>query len=71
MKYTTKLAEIAYNGYRDHTGGISLASGQPIPEWSSLRPDIQQAWEASAASVSKEISFFIGSLSHIEETIEQ
>lgn len=71
MKYTIKLAEIAYNAYRDHTGGISLASGQPIPEWSQLRPDIQEAWEASASAIGKEISFFIGSLAYIEETIEQ
>jgi len=71
MKYTTKLAEIAYNGYRNHTRGVSLATGQPIPEWAGLKPEIQAAWEASASAVGKEISFFIGSLAHIEETIEQ
>ena len=41
-------AEIAYNAYRDHTGGVSLISGAPIPEWESLRSDIQDAWRASA-----------------------
>lgn len=49
----TEDAEVAYNGYRDHTGGISLASGGPIPEWKDLRPDIQAAWKASAAALRK------------------
>lgn len=46
-----KLEELAYEAYRAHTGGISLASGQPIPEWSALRPEIQAAWDASTATV--------------------
>ncbi len=44
-------AEVAYDAYRAHTGGVSLASGHPIPEWSSLRPDIQEAWVASARAL--------------------
>lgn len=43
--------EIAYEAYRAHTGGVSLASGQPIPEAHDLRPDIQDAWRASAAAL--------------------
>ena len=46
------LAELAYEAYRAHTGGISLASGQPIPEWSALKPEIQDAWKASTDLVS-------------------
>lgn len=46
-----KLAELAYEAYRAHTGGISLASGQPIPEWTALRPEIQAAWDTSTAAV--------------------
>lgn len=45
---SAEIAEIAYEAYRAHTGGVSLASGQPIPEWEKLRPDIQAAWKASA-----------------------
>ena len=41
-------AQIAYEAYRNHTGGISLATGGPIPGWAGLRPDIQAAWKASA-----------------------
>lgn len=44
---------VAYEAYRAHTGGISLASGQPIPEAKDLRPDIQEAWKASAAALRK------------------
>lgn len=49
-------AQIAYEGYRDHTGGISLASGQAIPEWGALRPDIQAAW-CAAAHAMREVMF--------------
>lgn len=48
-------AQVAYEAYRNHTGGISLASGQPIPEWSQLRPEIQAAWKASADALRKQI----------------
>lgn len=44
-------AQIAYEAYRNHTGGISLASGQPIPEWPDLKPEIQAAWAASASAL--------------------
>ena len=42
------LAERLYEAYRAHTGGVSLASGQPIPDWARIRPAIQYAWCASA-----------------------
>ncbi len=42
-------AKALYEAYRGHTGGVSLASGQPIPEWEALRTDIQAAWGAAAA----------------------
>lgn len=41
------LPQLAYEAYRAHTGGISLASGQPIPAWAQLKPEIQEAWRAS------------------------
>lgn len=45
------LAQVAYDGYREHTGGRSLATGQPIPTWEDLKPEIQQAWAASTRAV--------------------
>lgn len=41
-------ARVAYNGYRNYTGGKSLVSNQPIPEWESLNPKIKEAWGAAA-----------------------
>ncbi len=48
---------IAYSAYREHTGGVSLASGQPIPEWYELREDIKGAWEAAAAAVERQLLY--------------
>lgn len=49
------LAIAAYEGYRMHTGGKSLATGQNIPEWNQLRPDIQAAWRSSRDALLKEL----------------
>lgn len=46
-----ELAQIAYEGYRNHTGGKSLATGQAIPEWAGLSEGIQNAWRASVQAV--------------------
>lgn len=46
-----RLARVAYDAYRNHTGGISLISKLPIPEWEKLNSDIQEAWKAAAAAV--------------------
>jgi hypothetical protein len=43
-------AEAAYEAYRAHTGGKSLISGSPIPEWGQLPEAIQQAWQAAAGA---------------------
>lgn len=37
------LAKIAYEAYRNHTGGKSLVSGSPIPIWENLSQPIQDA----------------------------
>lgn len=42
------LAKLLYDGYRIHTDGKSLATGQNIPEWDGLKPEIQEAWTASS-----------------------
>jgi len=49
-------AAIAYEAYRSHTGGVSLATGQTIPEWYELREAIQLAWMAAADAVEMEIA---------------
>lgn len=48
------LGQIGYEGYRNHTGGISLVSQQPIPAWEGLKKDIQDAWEAAAQAIASE-----------------
>lgn len=42
--------EVAYEGYRDHTGGLTW-NGYPMPMWADLKPDTRAAWEASACAV--------------------
>jgi len=51
LKLKWRLARAAYEGYRAHTGGKSLATGQTIPEWDELRNEIKDAWLASVAAV--------------------
>ncbi len=51
VKTPSEPAKVAYEAYRSHTGGVSLASGHPIPEWEALRPDIQEAWGAAAKAL--------------------
>jgi hypothetical protein len=41
----------AYEAYRIASGGSSLISGDPIPEWDQLEPKIQKAWAAAASAV--------------------
>ena len=48
-------AAIAYEAYRAHTGGISLATGHAIPEWHELRQDIQLAWQQAALAVENQV----------------
>lgn len=42
------VAEKLYEAYRGHTGGKSLATGQPIPQWEELPQAIKDAWMATA-----------------------
>lgn len=51
-----RLARAAYEGYRKHTGGKSLATGQPIPEWYDLPDPIKDAWKASITAIQQEIA---------------
>lgn len=42
-----------YEGYYAQSGGKSLISGDPLPAWEALKPEIQAAWEAGAEKVIK------------------
>jgi hypothetical protein len=44
--------KLAYNAYRDAAGGVSLVTGEKLPEFEELAPKIQAAWKASALAVS-------------------
>jgi hypothetical protein len=57
------MGQIGYEAYRAHTGGISLASGQPIPDWSALKPEIQAAWDAAGEEIRKHV---VGAMASIE-----
>ena len=46
------IGQILYEGYCNHTGWKSLASGQDLPLWDALREDIKKAWEASGIGLS-------------------
>ena len=42
---------IAYEAYSRATDGISLVSGDKLPEWDDVEPLIQDAWHAAATAV--------------------
>lgn len=48
-----KYAEIAYEAYRKSSGGKSLVSGHPIPEFWQLPTEIKNAWSDSAEALQK------------------
>lgn len=59
---TKEYAEIAYNAYRAHTGGVSLISGDKLPDFDQLKPQIQDAWEAAAFAVVEQEAVRTGAL---------
>lgn len=44
-------AEIAYNAYCEATGGVSLISGDKLPEFATLKDTIKAAWAHAADAV--------------------
>jgi hypothetical protein len=48
------LGHFAYDAYLDFSGGASLVTGLPLPEWDKSDPKIQQAWEHVALAVGNE-----------------
>jgi len=45
------FARIAYDAYCEQTGGVSLISGDKLPDFENLRIEIQDAWWAAAKKV--------------------
>ena len=45
------IGQVAYNAYREHSKGRSLATNMPIPEWAAMHDDIKEAWGISAQAV--------------------
>lgn len=45
------LGQIAYEAYCETTNWKSLISGQRLPQWLDVRPEIKAAWEASAGAI--------------------
>lgn len=47
------LGELAYNGYRDHTGGKTW-NGYDMPHWADLPPHVQAAWNTATSAVRRD-----------------
>lgn len=47
----TGYGQVAYRGYFEASGGASLISGQPLPQWHEQSQAIREAWDAAAAAV--------------------
>jgi hypothetical protein len=45
------LGQIAYEAYSASAGGKSLVSGDTLPDWADLDPQIREAWRAAAEAV--------------------
>lgn len=45
------LGAIAYEAYSREAGGVSLATGDALPEWTDVPTDIRAAWRAAAEAV--------------------
>lgn len=47
----TDQGKVNYEAYRKASGGVSLVSGAPLPEWDMLGGDIRWSWDAGADAV--------------------
>lgn len=39
------LGQVGYEAYCSHTNWKSLISGENLPQWGNVKPEIQNAWE--------------------------
>jgi len=46
-------AQLTYEAYCQHAGWKSLVSGQALPQWHNLKPEIQAAWQAASVAVTR------------------
>lgn len=42
---------VGYEAYCNHTNWKSLATGQDLPQWDNLKPEIQMAWLVAGDAV--------------------
>ena len=45
------FGETGYRAYAITSGGKSLVSGQQLPAWSEVSPEIRAAWESAALAI--------------------
>jgi hypothetical protein len=55
MNDDTYLGRVAYEAYRNSSRGVSLVSGQELPNWEDQRDEIQSAWCAAAQAVQRDL----------------
>jgi hypothetical protein len=48
------LGQVAFEAYCKATSGRSLVSGDRLPTWDKLKPEIQHAWEAAGQAAGAE-----------------
>jgi len=41
------LGQVAYEAYRNKSGGKSVISGSPLPEWNSQSDAVKECWQAA------------------------
>jgi len=49
-----------YDAYRNFSGGKSLVSGDPLPEWEALPGNIREAWNWSTTVTRNELRRELG-----------
>lgn len=49
------LGQVGYEAYASDAGGHSLVTGDPLPEWQRLSPDIRAAWRAAAEAIHQQL----------------
>lgn len=49
------LGRIAYEAYRDSTGGVSLVNGDQLPQWEDLTDGVKSGWKCAGLAVAREI----------------
>jgi hypothetical protein len=50
-----RFGKVGYDAYCKQTGGVSLISGDKLPEFDALKSAIKDAWAAAAQAVALEI----------------